>query len=162
MVAKKFFLDGENAPLCRFGPGGDFVFDWPVEPLRQKQTEINSIGKTLSRIAEIIGVVIAPELIGQMESANVLLGNHLKEDIESVKYKNHGNHAETTANVRTNQTVSKEPTLFSNDTGVSRSIGSKPNNRVRTRRSTKRKRIVASCPWQGTLFETYSQSSQVA
>ena len=161
MVTENSFLDGENTPLCRFGPGGDFISDWPDEPLRQRQVEVSSIGKTLSRIAEIIGVVIAPELMGQMESANILLGNDLKEDIESGQYAN-GDHAETAANVRVDKAVSKEPTLFSDDTGISRPVRSKPNNRVRARRSTKRKKAVASCPWQGTLFETYGPSSQVA
>ena len=162
MVANSLFLNEKNMPLCRFGPGGDFVSDWPMEPLGQEQIEVGSIGKTLSKIAEIIGVVIAPELMGQMEEANILLGNNFKEDIESVHYASGDDHAETTSNAGADQTVSTEPTLFRNDTGISQSLRSKPNNRVRARRSVKRKRAAASRPWQGTLFETYGPSTQVA
>ena len=162
MVANSPFSNEKNRPLCRFGPGGDFVSDWPAEALCQEQIGIGSLGKTLSRITEIIGAVIVPELIGQRKEANILLGNNFKESIESVHYTSGDNHAETTANAGANQTVSREPTLFGDDTGVSSPVRRKPNNRIRARRSVKKKSSASSCPWQGTLFETYNQSSQVA
>ena len=162
MVANSPFSNEKNIPLCRFGPGGDFVSDWPMEPLSQEQIGIGPIGKTLSKLAEIIGAVIAPELIGQIKEANILQVNNLKENIESAHCTSGDNHAETTSNAKANQTVSAEPILFGDDTGISSPVRRKPNNRVRTRRSVKRKSVAASRPWQGTLFETYGPSTQVA
>ena len=71
-----------NVPLCRFGPGGDFVEDWPERAPEPVEPAADPLRKVLSTIARMIGATLAPELITEVESANIVLtglptGSHL-------------------------------------------------------------------------------------
>lgn len=156
------YSDDKNYPLCRFGPGGSFVSDWPAGQTRTS----DPIGKVLQTIAKFIGTV-TDELLTKDETAQN--GFCLPEAIQLTDMEDEIDFsqsdkpdAQTAANAKTDRKLSKEKLLFDNDTGISKPAGNKQNHGVRTCRRAKRKRPSFSTVWQGSLFEPYIQSPTTA
>ena len=54
--------DNQFEPLCRFGPGGDFVSAWPSESQKQPlRPAANGLSKLLDVISEIISAVVGSD-----------------------------------------------------------------------------------------------------
>ena len=67
---ERFRQTNNNAPLCKFGPGGDYVDEWDapavVIPKEHKETHL---GQVLNVIAEIIGATVQPEILTEIACA---------------------------------------------------------------------------------------------
>lgn len=157
-------------PVCRFGPGGDFISVWPVESSQLSQSASNSLTKVLSSIAEIIATILGSEphtgsvIIGDVRGCG---GKELAEKgKKEYGLKNSG--AESTAYttsatiIKSDSFFSDEPKLFADDCRISIRDGHKQKHRVRAYRRTSKKRTTFSPPVQGSLFEADLKCTRTA
>ena len=155
--------DMSKLPLCRFGPGGDFVHNWHGAPGESaEQATGTPLTGVLTTIAGLLGITVQPELL--TEIACILPADAVKQDQPaSVDHKQEStcndlprptdrHHAASTGRPGTNRSLSKQPLLFSDDWGVGRGAQHKPTHRVRTRRRPARKKADYAVERQGTLF----------
>jgi hypothetical protein len=158
------FLNEENFPVCRFGPGGDFVTDWPYTVSKKLRRPIASLLKT---IAKMLDAVITEELLNSstLEKINLAInGSNLTIDSENEidADKSDESNAPAASGIKAGGQLQTQPMLFDNASGIGGPAGHKPNHSVRAHRRVKRKRTAFSQPWQGSLFESYPQSAKVA
>ena len=159
---------GMDGPVCKFGPGGDFVREWPARKKMSKSTE-TPLGKVLTTIAEILGTTIRPELLTAADghwdiSINKLFkGSPFKEEPSDADNRsNQNDQSASTGSVKSNSNVQAEPLLFADDRGAGRKVKRKPNYRIRTHRRTSKKRTSLQFKGQGTLFEINGASQPAA
>lgn len=159
------FNNDKNFPVCRFGPGGDFVEDyWPDKT--ESKVPRRPIGSLLKAIAKMLDVVITEELLqnSTIEKINLAInGAQLTADLENeIDIDKSESDAPPVAGLEVDRQLQKEPLLFDNASGTGTIAGHKSADGIRTRRGTKRKRSAFGSPWQGSLFESYPQSAKVA
>ncbi len=150
---------GMEVPICKFGPGGDFVREWPARKKVSKSMK-NQLGEVLVTIAEILGATISPELLAAADghcdiSINKLFkGTSFTEktsDADNGSKRN--DQSSSTGSVNSNINVQGEALLFSDDRRARRKVKRKPNYRIRTHRRSSKKRVSVQLEGQGTLFE---------
>ena len=170
MKQKRFgnFNLGSDEPVCKFGPGGDFVREWPARKKAPKQKE-NPLGEVLATIAEILGTTIRPELPAAVDGHwdiginKLFKGNPFKEETSGADNRsNRNDQSASTGSFKSNSNVRAEPLLFADDRRAGRKVKRKPNYRIRTYRSTSKKRVSSQCKGQGTLFEINGASQPAA
>jgi hypothetical protein len=156
---ERFRQENKNAPLCKFGPGGDYVDEWdaPSEAVEHKETHL---GQVLNVIAEIIGATVQPEILTEIACALPVEGdskaslpeksNNQETQADGPK---HTSYPKAARNASASRKLSKEPMLFGDDWGTGGGTKHKPNHRLRTHRRASRKRPVGAVNGQGTLFE---------
>ena len=161
-------------PVCRFGPGGDFVADWPPRKKLSADTTLHStlrstspISKVLETIAKIIGTVIAPELLQRNNADKISIALTDIQQAENMEDKIDFNQsdkpdAQTVTSAQAYRKLPQEPMLFDNNTGAGTVAGHKQNNSIRAHRRPKRKRVSFGTIRQGSLFNLDSKSSKVA
>ena len=159
---------GSDGPVCKFGPGGDFVREWPARKKVPKQKE-TPLGKVLTTIAEILGTTISPEVPAAAEGHwdiginKLFKGSAFTEEPSGADNRSKRNdQSSSTGSVKSNSNVRAEPLLFADDRRVSRKVRRKPNYRIRTHRSTSKKRTSSQLEGQGTLFEINGASQPAA
>ena len=158
-------FNDEDFPICRFGPGGDFVTDWPYKV--ESKASRQPIGSALKAIAKMLDTVITEELLqsSTIEKINLAInGELLTADLEDEIDINKSNESDAppVSSSETNRQLQKEPMLFDNASGAGGIIGHKQNHSIRTCRRPKRKKIAFGQSWQGSLFEPHDQSTKVA
>ena len=154
-------------PICRFGPGGDYVRNWPAgtsdEPA---SSQGNPLGRILATLADMIGATLDPELlteINPLAEAENIHNNPVEENISyAVEKSATASNAPPTPGSKSNSSVRGQSMLFSDDGRVSRPVRRKPHNRIRAHRRTSKKRSAHEIPGQGTLFEAHHQSQSAA
>jgi len=165
MDKNKRFQSDDNLPLCRFGPGGEFVTNWSGKKVSKASHQ--PIGSVLKTIAQMLDMVITKELLqnSTIEKINLAIQNtdltvHTENKIDY--YKSNESDASTAPGSEADRQLQEEPMLFDNASGTCGPAGHKPNHSFRARRGAKRKRTSFSQSWQGSLFEHYDQSAKVA
>jgi hypothetical protein len=155
---------GEDIPVCRFGPGGDFVQDWPV---RLRSGQADTIGKILKTIAKMLDTAITTKLLqnSTIEKINLAVNGgkfstNAEDEIDVDKSDKPD--TQTAPGTQTCRKLSEKPMLFDNASGAGRPVRHKPVNGVRAHHRPKRKRTSFSTVRQGSLFEPYPESSKVA
>ncbi len=161
-----------DEPICKFGPGGDYVRTWSPKTAGKADAVgavENPFRKVLERLADIIGATVniaslsgigveGPQEIGACEIVNETKEeNHVAADNESGT----GN-AETIRDTQAHPAVRAEPLLFADDSRVGAGVRRKSNHRIRAHRKTARKRAAQKIDGQGTLFETDCTSQSAA
>lgn len=164
MERKNGFFSEGNLPLCRFGPGGEYVTNWPGRTSAKAGKPIASV---LGAMAKMLDTVINQELLANstIEKINAAIANAVIPDFmeETSDYdKSNDFNAEAVAGTQTCGQVAAQHMLFDNAAGTGGQAGHKPNHSVRAYRKLKRKRPAFSRPWQGSLFESHQQSVKVA
>lgn len=154
----------EDIPVCRFGPGGDFIRDWPIKTTKSSHKPIGSI---LAAIARIIDAAITSQLLQDpvVEKINLAVnGGRLQTDMEDKldKIQSDKSYASPASGAQACGKLSEEPMLFDNAPGAGSIAGHKQNHGVRAHRRPKRKRPAFCQSRQGSLFEPYPASSKVA
>ena len=152
-----------NIPLCKFGPGGQFVSSWPREPVESYDNQPDVLGRVLATIAEMIGAVFSPESFADtVNSANITETIHSqftsdkRKGFKSVTAKNQkATVAPAIAVVKGGSGFSGQQMLFPDASAVSLPIRHKPKHRIRAYRRPSRKATVVSFAGQGSLFETH-------
>jgi len=156
-------FDDFNVPVCRFGPGGEYVKDWPAKKSPLPEPESNPLGKVLALIADVMGTTVGGELMiqaGIEEPAE----NYLIPEKQSGAANRGENpsYAPSTAGAKDSSRISAEAMLFADDSRSSRRAGRKPHHRIRAYRRTSRKRTARRIEGQGTLFEVDGASQSAA
>jgi len=137
----------QNQPLCKFGPGGDFVSCWPgsagIVPAEKP-----------GGIAESLVEIITALLAGRLEPAGSSEAQNrrpiLKYELTHAK-----NQLSTTAgNVRK---IPSQQLLFPDNSGTSRAAGHRHKHRLRPHRTASRRKFA-----QHTLFETSFKTAKTA
>ena len=151
-------ISENNGPICKFGPGGDYVRSWPGG----SESNGGGVGKVLAKIADFMGVKLSdvPAVDGGAVAAMGLIENNVGGNgIEHKKYKFN---ASTNASAGGGGKIPKEQMLFDDDSGSGRDARRRSNHGVRTHRRAKRKRTSLGQSRQGALFETNGQGAKVA
>ena len=145
------------APICVFGPGGEFQDTWPI-PNQRPVTAASAgpIGKLLDIIAEMAG------LTEQTDSEEIQTkfsheGLHNEKSARQNKY-----FAASVSGALCNFGTYDQQTLFSDDSRCGNNIKYKPQHRIRTHRRPSRTRPVKGFDRQGTLFEANGLSISAA
>ena len=140
-------------PVCRFGPGGDFVSTWPCNPedyLRQPQSPLT---KLLYSIAKMVGVQ------ADIERNNYSIG---EDENESVQTGSRRVDAPANTNPQDNNEFCGQILLFADDRRACGRAEHKPKHRVRAHRRAAKKRPALRIAAQGSLFEADSKSAKTA
>ncbi len=163
-------LNKQIEPVCKFGPGGDFVSVWPPEFPESPRPVPNRLAKLLTSLSEIITTLLGLELnTASAVPANIrrLTGRILAKR-EKLKYAAKNTKADkpaypTAATVTKNDRwFSSGPMLVADDWGIGSRAGHKSKHGVRAHRRTAKKRPALSLPGQGSLFEANFKSARTA
>ena len=162
--------DNRIEPVCKFGPGGDFVSVWPPEPSKSPQRRVTSLSEVLACIRQIMGKPEDSEVdVGSSWRAGVrrLAEQHLrqKEDSEyagRITEAANAAYAAPAAGIKGGRLFSGEQRLFADDWGTGMRAQHKPKHRFRAHRRAAKKRAADSLPGQGTLFELDFRSAKSA
>ncbi len=159
-----------NEPVCRFGPGGDFISDWPPEALDSPPGSRNGLTKLLGSIAEIITTVLGSEY----DAATVMSRDidrfkghfQYREErfdyaVKNIKTDKPADTTPTTV-IKSNRRVHEQPMLFADDWRVGLRAGHKPKHRIRAYRRAAKKSPSLRLRGQGSLFETDFKSAKTA
>ena len=157
------------APLCKFGPGGDFEVAWRPEP-PEIVAMSNRPLRLLSAILEVLVVMLGVKRAG----ACVSWTNHACDseviDFDREKAKNAAEntklsdtaYAPATTVAENGGAFSAEPTLFPDLGGDGVRVKHKPKHRIRTYRRVAKKGSALRFAQQGSLFESQFQSAKTA
>ncbi len=162
--------DRDVGPLCKFGPGGDFISVWPKEPAGFYEQEGNSLARLLDSIGQIMTAMLGSEfeMSSALSSRNYHLTDHILLEKEKLEYAASNNKADertytaSTSIIESNRRFQGEPMLFADDCRISLRTGHKPKHRIRTHHRIAKKRPTVILPGQGSLFETDFKSAKTA
>ncbi len=151
----------EFGPICKFGPGGDFVSAWPGRswPLAQE----NGLGRLLAAIGEMMGIIHnAERTVAAAVWANDSAEKENPEDtVGNIETKQPG-YTPSIRIVKGNKRFQPEPMLFTDDSGVGVAVRHQPKYRVRAYSRAAKKRVAFGASGQGTLFEADFKSAKTA
>ena len=163
--------NSDYEPLCRFGPGGDFVRGWPPQVEGQTHLLHNGIGRVLASLSLIINKLrhqqqfeaAAAVLNEPTESVSELFGATAITELSTENHDDQGTiDPETDAVASADSGISDEPLLFADDIRISMRIGHKPKHHVRAHRRTSKKRHGLEIAGQGSLFDADFKSARIA
>ena len=164
------FDEFEDGPVCRFGPGGDYVRDWLGGANRKREGKsANPLRKVLEMLADIIGATVDPAMFGDMriegpsESITPVTINDVMEGTsEGSGNDGDSDHAAAVGDIEDHSAVRGQSLLFGDDGGTGRSGRRKSHHRVRAYRKPPKKRSSCQIEGQGTLFEIDSAGQSAA
>ena len=154
-------VNEEIGPVCKFGPGGDFVSVWPKKswPLVQD----NGLVRLLAAIGEMMGVIHYAE---RTVAAAVLMENlsekGVSEDGDEDNQTEEPSYAPSIRIVKGDKRFQPEPMLFTDDSGAGVAVRHQPKHRIRAYSRTAKKRHAPGASGQGTLFEPDFKSAKTA
>jgi len=152
--------DGQAEPLCKFGPGGDFIAVWqpePAEPLGRLSSLTELLTSTLGIAAIMAG--LRPSNLPVDLTAAARCGKYAACVREKVKNVVGNSRPHSTADSAPATTIadsgvlSREPMLFPHNSGIGSRIKHKPKYRIRAYRRAAQKRTAFRLSEQGSLFE---------
>jgi hypothetical protein len=165
-------------PLCKFGPGGDFVAAWRPEPLEISEMS-NRFVRLLQSVFEVfVGLVEkgsgtfsarrAPGRSDRRHRTRFLPDDLIVFDREKVihdaEIRRIGDrtHAKAVATVENGRAFAREPMLFPDLGGNGGRPKHKPKHRIRTYRRVAKKGPALRFGEQGSLFEGQFPSAKTA
>jgi hypothetical protein len=144
-------------PLCKFGPGGDFVAAWEPEPSER----LEALARLLSSAVEALTAAFGLKRTG----ANTSSSSNFYPDEPSIRHTEITNDAIKNSTARDSTYTASAP-AFANDSMVSAEpllfpdlvrngirIKHKPKHRIRASNRAAKKGIAFRIPKQGSLFE---------
>jgi hypothetical protein len=146
----------ENDPLCRFGPGGEFIWHWPGDEILFADKPLqNELSKVLARLKEIISGALRSE-----KTKEIAAGQNLIQSSAGSKETGYGNeetrfrqpHAATSAVASCDIRIPSGQLLFADDWRAGKVAEYKPKHRVRAYKPASKKRPSYELLGQGTLF----------
>ena len=161
--------DGQAEPLCKFGPGGDFIAVWrpePAEPLGRLSSLTELLTSTLGIAAIMAG--LRPSNLPVDLTAAVRCGKYAACVREKVKNVVGNSRPHSTADSAPATTIadsgvlSRQPMLFPDNSRTGSPIKHQPKYRVRTYRRAAKKRPAFRLSEQGSLFEPDLASARTA
>jgi len=166
IISKK---NRETAPLCKFGPGGDFISVWqPETPEPFEQS--NPLEKLSASIIEVAAILLGFKLTNPHNlliktcgsSEPVLL--HKEEMKNAVKFNriHRATDSSPTSVAQDDNRLPTEPMLFPDFSRNGIRIRHQPKHRIRTYRRAAKKRPVMRFAKQSSLFEDQFKSARIA
>ncbi len=153
-------------PLCKFGPGGDYVTNWPEGSSDAGEIFDNPLTSVLTALGSVINTRMGAKAFNQIvtgpEPVKPVFLDNKTEKPESESKISHKHHPKTTGNAKGGKKLRKEPMLFGDDCRAGRTPKRKQKHRVRAHRSASPKRANKESPRQGTLFEINRKSGTAA
>ena len=160
----------QNEPVCRFGPGGDFVSFWPKQHFTSRKAVPNSLALLLERLAKIINTKLTPDFDASADSPKnahqpktltLPEKGNIKYEVKHAKSEKPADSAPAPV-INSNCQLQDQPMLFPDDRRVSIPTGHKPKHRIRTYRRTTKKKAPVQLPGQGSLFEADLRCAKTA
>jgi hypothetical protein len=143
-------------PVCRFGPGGDFVSVWPPQSQPPKKQPVT----LLSPQNEIITTLLGSTSLVRAKCPAVARKENLEYVVESSTGK--PAYSAPTAAIKSDSRFSGRPLLFADDCRIGLGADNKPKHHIRAYRRTAKKRPAISFAGHGSLFETDFKSARTA
>ena len=155
METERFKNLDSTYPICKFGPGGDYVSDWPITTNNSPATQKNPLTTFLTTLGDIIGATVKPELIATITADK-------EKTLDVIKKTNRTANAPPDGSTKGNGTLKSQAMLFADDGRISTTPKHKPHHRIRTHRRVAKKKVHSRLQGQGTLFEVDSTSQSAA
>jgi hypothetical protein len=159
--------NSKNKPLCRFGPGGDFVYELTDEDVKSSG-KVSGIDKFLNTVAHLLQAASGEGNLCPHAGERLNPNGHIKFNLEKSNYgkfkskPSEKDYSKTTADSSANSPMYSQKRLFSDDCPDSKRTRNHPKHRIRTHRRTSKKGSSFQYPGQGTLFELNKTSSRTA
>lgn len=157
MDLNRFAKDDGFEPLCKFGPGGDYVSGWPVRKNAKPEPHYNPIGKILVTIADMIGAAVDGEILAQLtKHADIEGPTVISIPGENTNAKNitgQTDNAKAVPGAKQASGIRSQSMLFSDDCRTGKRNRRKQAHSVRTHRGFAKKGTHQQIAGQGTLFE---------
>ena len=150
-----------SEPLCRFGPGGDYIWLMECGDLRILKSSGNSLNRALAAIAETVQVLLGVDgLIVEAEKINY----ETEETENAIRSERtfEQNNTSTGAITKNYRIFPDGVFLFADDRRVGTGTGDKPKHRVRAYRRPAKKRTSIKLSGQSTFFESDLSSARTA
>jgi hypothetical protein len=155
-------------PICRFGPGGDYMSFWPGQTVELSGFLATRVGKIIHSANEVLHALVG---CGFDLNPSHGCGGQIQE--QSVRRKEKAKYgfgydtgrtayAPSITTVKGDSHVSEEPMLFTDDRRIIFPAGHKPKHRIRASRRAAKKRTPFGLPSQSSLFESDLQSARIA
>jgi hypothetical protein len=144
-------------PLCKFGPGGDFVAAWEPEPSERLEVLARLIGSAIDALTAIFGLkrtgidTVSSSIIFSKDTA-VRHTETINDAIENITARDTTDAASAPA-FANDSTFSAESLLFPDLVRNGIRIKHKPKHRIRASNRAAKKGIAFRIPKQGSLFE---------
>ena len=166
MNTERFQLEpnAETNPICKFGPGGEYVAFWQGRAAKKSSCPAGPIGKVLAALGEMIGATIQPGVLGDTEPKN--LESSSKVDFVEEKLENEtGSKPSYTLpapRIETCGRISGQSMLFTQHSGTGRRPRCKTQYRIRTYRQPAGKGTSLCFARQGSLFDADPRCAKTA
>ena len=149
----------EDSPLCRFGPGGEYLYNWPPSNYKYKLPVQDKLTRVLMTISDMIGdfVKCPPDIVNQPQTTETVSGNPKHEKSALL-----ATNTSPDANIKSHQYLPKQQMLFSDDCRACKSNINKPKHNIRTHRKPANKRPALHIAGQGSLFDDNFKSAKSA
>ena len=154
-------------PLCKFGPGGDFVAVWEPKPSECTEVLARLFSSAVEALAAAFGLKRATPAIRPPKGVawtNEQTDYHMekpKDAIEISTTRDSTDAASTPAPTNDRQ-FSAEPLLFPDLVRNGIRIKHKPKHRIRTSHRASKKGAAFRIPKQGSLFEGQFPRARIA
>jgi len=156
-------------PVCRFGPGGDFLRSWPGAALSHHRDSPSGLSASVMLLREMIMLLFGLEpdstTVCSLLPKSVKRALKLKLNQEySIKDDEQNGQAGSLRIriVRGGRRFSQQPTLFGDDWQVQAKPGHISRHRIRTYHSTSKKSPSPQLSSQRWLFETDLKNAKTA
>jgi hypothetical protein len=152
--------ENQAEPLCKFGPGGDFVAAWEPKPSVYAEALARLLGSAVEALAAAFGLKRVTTLVCSNEPT---VNNTEKSNdaIENSTAHDSADAASTPASANDSM-FSREPLLFPDLGRNGIQIKHKPKHRIRASRRTAKKGAAFRIPKQGSLFEGQFTRARIA
>jgi hypothetical protein len=161
-LEKKMKPDKERQvePLCKFGPGGDFVVAWEPEPSECPETLARLPGSAIEALAAVFGLKRETPLI----CPNERIDRHMEKSNDAIENSTarDSTDAASTPAPANDSTFSAEPLLFPDLVRNGIRIKHKPKHRIRASHRAAKKGAAFRIPKQGSLFEGQLARARIA
>ncbi|MFC1738502.1 hypothetical protein ACFL1G_05570 [Planctomycetota bacterium] len=148
-------------PVCRFGPGGDFVLGWPVNNYQPALISGVPLINLIKSIAQTTTTLLSPELSPEPAASQASAKQQqYTRQITGYEFKNI-KPGRTTSTGKNTLYAGKQLLLPDFSSAYVRNCH-KPKRRYRIRQTTAEKNTSFVIPGQGSLFEEDLQSAKTA
>lgn len=156
----------DTEPLCKFGPGGDFVAAWEPEPPEHPEMIARLLGTAVDAIAAAFGL--------KQAGADIYPANNVCPTEQNFRHREKPNDEIniSTAKDSTDAATApapandcpfpREPLLFPDLSRNGIRIKHKPKHRIRTSHRVAKKGAAFRIPKQGSLFEGQFTRARIA
>lgn len=145
-------MEGETiiniGPICRFGPGGEYVSVWPAAPAGPAERPQNALAGLLNVLAGMIDALRGSP--GTQRKPYYVSNDERAAD------------SSTGSVVENNHRVSGQRWLFADDWRTGRTIRHKPHHCIRAHRAVAGKRICIGSAESRTLFDADCEVARTA